>query len=123
MQSCIYSEIEIFFGLFSPRLEKEMATHSSILAWRIPIDRRAWWATVHRVTRSWTRLSDFTFFLFFLLHWLFMTFRTNTWMITLFLSLKYSAKFDLCLPDFLSCLVFRIRIALFFWWFSIIAIL
>ena len=27
-----------------------MATHSSILAWRIPIDRRAWWATVHGVT-------------------------------------------------------------------------
>ena len=26
-------------------LEKEMATHSSILAWRIPMDRRAWWAT------------------------------------------------------------------------------
>ena len=37
-----------------PRLgrspEEEMATHSSILAWRIPIDRGAWWATVHRVT-------------------------------------------------------------------------
>ena len=30
-------------------LEKEMATHSSILAWRIPMDRGAWWATVHRV--------------------------------------------------------------------------
>ena len=28
-------------------LEKEMATHSSILAWRIPMDRGAWWATVH----------------------------------------------------------------------------
>jgi len=26
-----------------------MATHSSILAWRIPMDRRAWWATVHGV--------------------------------------------------------------------------
>ena len=25
-----------------------MATHSSILAWRIPLDRGAWWATVHR---------------------------------------------------------------------------
>ena len=25
-------------------LEKEMATHSSILAWRIPMDRGAWWA-------------------------------------------------------------------------------
>ena len=25
-----------------------------------PMDRRAWWATVHRVAKSWTRLSDFT---------------------------------------------------------------
>ena len=28
-----------------------MATHSSTLAWRIPMDRGAWWATVHGVTR------------------------------------------------------------------------
>ena len=28
-------------------LEKGMATHSSILAWRIPTDRGAWRATVH----------------------------------------------------------------------------
>ena len=28
-----------------------MATHSSILAWRIPMDRRAWQATVHRVAK------------------------------------------------------------------------
>ena len=34
-----------------------MATHCSILAWRIPIDSRAWWATVHRVAKSQTRLS------------------------------------------------------------------
>ena len=33
-------------------LEKEMATHSSILAWRIPTDRGFWWATVHRVTKN-----------------------------------------------------------------------
>ena len=39
-------------------LEEGMATHSSILAWRIPMDRGAWWATVHGVTESWTRLSD-----------------------------------------------------------------
>ena len=25
------------------------ATHSSIIAWRIPVDRGAWWATVHGV--------------------------------------------------------------------------
>ena len=39
-------------------LDKEMATHSSILALENPMDRRVWWATVHRVTRSWTGLSD-----------------------------------------------------------------
>ena len=32
-------------------LEKGMATHSSILAWRIPMDREAWWATVPGVTK------------------------------------------------------------------------
>ena len=30
-------------------LEEGMLTHSSILAWRIPMDRRDWWATVHGV--------------------------------------------------------------------------
>ena len=35
-------------------LEKEMATHSSILAWRIPWTRGAWWATVHEVAKSQT---------------------------------------------------------------------
>ena len=33
-------------------LEEGMATHFSILAWRIPVDRGAWWATVHGVTES-----------------------------------------------------------------------
>ena len=30
-----------------------------------PMDGEAWWATVHGVTKSWTWLSDFTFFLSF----------------------------------------------------------
>ena len=33
-------------------LEEDMTTHSSILTWRIPIDRGAWQATVHRVAKS-----------------------------------------------------------------------
>ena len=33
-------------------LEEGMATNSSILAWRIPLDRAAWWATGHRVAES-----------------------------------------------------------------------
>ena len=35
-------------------LEDGMAMHPSILAWRIPKDRGAWWAAVHGVTRSQT---------------------------------------------------------------------
>jgi len=35
-------------------LEKGMATHSSILAWRIPMDRGAWRATDHGVAKSQT---------------------------------------------------------------------
>ena len=40
-----------------------MATHSSILAWKILMDRGTWWATVHRVAKSQTqskRLSTHT---------------------------------------------------------------
>ena len=42
-------------------VEKEMATHCSILACRIPMDREAWWATVHGFTKSRTRLSDLAY--------------------------------------------------------------
>ena len=35
-------------------LEKGMAAHSSILAWRIPVDREAWRAAFHAVTKSQT---------------------------------------------------------------------
>ena len=40
-------------GLEDP-LEEGIATHSSILAWRIPMDRGACQVTVHRVTKSQT---------------------------------------------------------------------
>ena len=33
-------------------LEEGMTTHSSILPWKIPVDREAWWATVHGVVKS-----------------------------------------------------------------------
>ena len=42
-------------------LEKEMATHSSILAWKNPMDGGAWWVAVHGVSKSRTQLSNFTF--------------------------------------------------------------
>ena len=46
-----------FLGWEDP-LEEGMATHSSILAWRIPIDRGAWRATAHGVAKSWTWLNN-----------------------------------------------------------------
>ena len=33
-------------------LEEGMAAHSNILARRIPMDRRVWWATVYEVAKS-----------------------------------------------------------------------
>ena len=39
-------------------LEKGIATHSNILAQRIPMDRGAWQATVHGVAKSRTKPSD-----------------------------------------------------------------
>ena len=38
-------------------LEEGMAIHSSILAWRIPMDREAWWARAHGLAKSQTRLA------------------------------------------------------------------
>ena len=35
-------------------LEESMVTHSSFLAWRIPMNRGACWTTVHRIAKSWT---------------------------------------------------------------------
>ena len=46
-----------FLGREDP-LEKGMATHSSILAWKIPIDRVARQATVHVVAKSQIQLTD-----------------------------------------------------------------
>ena len=34
-----------------------MATHSSILAWRVPMDRGAWKVTIYGVTKSRTQLA------------------------------------------------------------------
>ena len=40
-------------------LQKGMATHSSILAWRNPwTEEPGWPYIVHRVTKSWIRLND-----------------------------------------------------------------
>ena len=55
--ACIAGDPGLISGLEDP-LEEGMATHSSVLAWRIPMDRGAWQATVHGVAMSRTRLSN-----------------------------------------------------------------
>ena len=47
-ETCVWS-----LGLEDP-LEEDMVTHSIILAWTIPMDRGACWATVQRLAKSWT---------------------------------------------------------------------
>ena len=39
-------------------MKKEMTTHSSILAWKTPMDRGAWQATVHGAAKCQTQLND-----------------------------------------------------------------
>ena len=49
---------DFIFTFHFRALEKEMATHSSVLAWRIPGTGEPWWAAVSGVTQSRTRLSS-----------------------------------------------------------------
>ena len=51
-----YSEVKMNMGQEDP-LEEGMVTHFSILTWRISMDRGAWRATVHEVTKSQTQLK------------------------------------------------------------------
>ena len=47
-------DIETWVGFlgWEDNMEEGMATYSSILAYRIPMDRGAWQATIHKVTKS-----------------------------------------------------------------------
>ena len=55
--TCNVGDLGSIPGLEDP-LEEGMATHSSILAWRIPMGRGAWRASVHRVTKSRIQLKE-----------------------------------------------------------------
>ena len=46
-------ETRVRFLGWEDTVEDGMATHSTILAWRIPMDRGTWWATIHGVVKSW----------------------------------------------------------------------
>ena len=55
--TCSVGDLGLISGL-GRSLEKEMATHSSILAWRIPMGRGVCWATVHGIAENRTGLND-----------------------------------------------------------------
>ena len=42
------------FNISRIKLEEAMETYSSVLAWRFPMDGRAWWAAVYGVAQSQT---------------------------------------------------------------------
>ena len=78
--ACDAGDLGLIPGL-GRSLEEGMATHSSIPACRIPVDRGAWWATVHGVPKSGTQTEqlntaqrDLDFFFFFAFHFLLITF-------------------------------------------------
>ena len=52
-------------GLEDP-LEEGMATYSSILAWGVPMDRGAWGATVHGVTKTHNWVTRHTAFILYI---------------------------------------------------------
>ena len=45
-----------YLGQKNP-LKESMETHSGILGLENPMDKSAWWALIHRVEKSWTRLK------------------------------------------------------------------
>ena len=54
--TCSVGDLGLILDWEDP-LEEGMATHSSILVWRIPKGRGTWQAIVHGVAKSWTRLE------------------------------------------------------------------
>ena len=53
-----FFKAEYYWSCWEDPLEKGMATHCSVFAWRVPMDRGGWRAIVHGVARSRTRLSN-----------------------------------------------------------------
>ena len=69
-------------------MERGTATHSSILTWRIPMDRGAWWATVHRVAQSQTKLKRLSTRTFRIFHQIIITIITMIVMLLNYYELK-----------------------------------
>ena len=48
----VLQQTQVQFLGWDGSLEEGVATHSSVLVWRIPMDRGAWQATAHGITES-----------------------------------------------------------------------
>ena len=55
--ACNAGDLGLILGWEDP-LEEGMATRSTMLAWRIPVEKRSWWSAVHRIAKSQTQLSN-----------------------------------------------------------------
>ena len=64
IQLCIYIYI-LFHILFHYKIREGNGTPLQYSCLENPMDAGAWYAAVHGVSKSWTRLSDFTFTLHF----------------------------------------------------------
>ena len=80
-------------------LEKGMTTHSSVLAWKNPIDRGAWRATVHGVTKSRHNWATFTFNLQLVVHELSVRELRRWWMMWTLRLFKRTIKGFLCIQS------------------------
>ena len=80
-------------------LEKGMTTHSSVLAWKNPIDRGAWRATVHGVTKSRHNWATFTFNLHLVVHELSVRELRRWWMMWTLRLFKRTIKGFLCIQS------------------------
>ena len=54
LQYCKVISLQLIKINGEKKKKKVIATHSSVLVWRLPMDREAWQATVHGVTKSQT---------------------------------------------------------------------
>jgi len=56
--ACASSSLSLHM-MYCTYMQKEMATHSSILAWKISwTEGPAWWAAIHGLAKNWAQLSN-----------------------------------------------------------------
>ena len=78
MYVCVCVYIYIYIYIHTHTYEEGMATHSSILAWRIPMDRGAQQATVHGAAESDMTEQLNIYILYFSIYTIYVNIHTHT---------------------------------------------